>query len=202
MSYIDNSMAIWESCRLLPCCSISRLELMMCECWSSAPESNGIAYGLWLVMYKRASWYENTETWSRSTLHWQSTLDTRSCDWYPTTLHDDNSCIDHITCSWYVKLQVFMGFRGYQSRWGSQILLQVFESLLCLLSPLELVLFLEELKEWEFHDTESWDESAQGGHTSNQFLDIMEALRQLHLGDSRHLLWVRVNTTPGDHIPE
>jgi hypothetical protein len=38
-----------------------------------------------------------------------------------------------------------MGFQGYQSGWDCQIL-QIFEGLLCLLSPLELVLFLEELK--------------------------------------------------------
>jgi hypothetical protein len=37
-------------------------------------------------------------------------------------------------------------FRGHQGGWGSQILLQVFEGLLCLLSPMELVLFFEELK--------------------------------------------------------
>jgi hypothetical protein len=30
----------------------------------------------------------------------------------------------------------------------------------------------------------------------------MKALGRLHFGDSRHLLWVRVNTTIGDHIPE
>jgi hypothetical protein len=36
-----------------------------------------------------------------------------------------------------------MGFQGHQVVWGSQILLQVLE---CLLYPLELVLFLEELK--------------------------------------------------------
>jgi hypothetical protein len=30
----------------------------------------------------------------------------------------------------------------------------------------------------------------------------MEALSQLHFGDSRHLLWVRLNTTMGDHLPE
>jgi hypothetical protein len=30
----------------------------------------------------------------------------------------------------------------------------------------------------------------------------MEALGRLHFGDSRHLLWVRVNTTMRDHIPE
>jgi hypothetical protein len=95
-----------------------------------------------------------------------------------------------------------MGFWGYQSRWGNQIHLQVFEGLLCLLSPLELVLFLVELKEWESADDESQDESAQGNHTSCQLLDIMEAIGRLHLGDSQHLLWVRVNTTLGDHIPE
>jgi hypothetical protein len=60
---------------------------------------------------------------------------------------DDNSCTDHIAYSRYVKLQVFMGFWGYQSGWGSQILLEAFKSLLGLLSPLELVLFLEELEE-------------------------------------------------------
>jgi hypothetical protein len=42
-----------------------------------------------------------------------------------------------------------MGFRGYQSGWGCQILLQVFKGLKCHLSPLELVLFLDELKECE-----------------------------------------------------
>jgi hypothetical protein len=60
-----------------------------------------------------------------------------------------------------------MGLWGYYSRWGSQILLQVFEGLLCLLSPLEL---------------------AQGSCAPHQLLDIMEALRRLHLGDGRHLL--------------
>jgi hypothetical protein len=50
---------------------------------------------------------------------------------------------------------IFVGFQGYQSGWGSQILLQVFESLLCFLSPLELVLFLEELEERESPDVES-----------------------------------------------
>jgi hypothetical protein len=30
----------------------------------------------------------------------------------------------------------------------------------------------------------------------------MKALKQLHLGDSQHLLWVRVNAAMGDHIPE
>jgi hypothetical protein len=47
-----------------------------------------------------------------------------------------------------------MGFWGYQSGWGSQILLQFFEDLLGLLNPLELVLFLEELKEREPPNTE------------------------------------------------
>jgi hypothetical protein len=61
-------------------------------------------------------------------------------------LFDDDRCTDHITCSQYVELQVFMGFRGYQSRWGHQIPLQIFEGLMCLVTPLELVLFLEDLK--------------------------------------------------------
>jgi hypothetical protein len=68
---------------------------------------------------------------------------------------DDDSCTKYIACSRYVELQVFVGFQGYQSEWGSQILLQVFEGLLCLLSPLELVLFLEELKERESPDAKS-----------------------------------------------
>jgi hypothetical protein len=95
-----------------------------------------------------------------------------------------------------------MGFRGYQSGWGSQILLQVFKSLLCLLSPLKLVMFFEELKERESPEAESRDELTQGDHAPRQLLYIMEALGWLHFGDSRHLLWVRVNTTMGDHIPE
>jgi hypothetical protein len=71
---------------------------------------------------------------------------------------DDNSCTNHSTCSRYVELQVFVGFQSYLSRWGCQVLLQVFKGLLCLLSPLDLVLFLKELKERESPDTESRDE--------------------------------------------
>jgi hypothetical protein len=56
-----------------------------------------------------------------------------------------------------------MGFWGYQSGWGCQILLQVFKDLLCLLSPLELVLFLEELKERESPNVKSRDKPAQSG---------------------------------------
>jgi hypothetical protein len=67
-----------------------------------------------------------------------------------------------------------MGFQGYQCRRGNQIPLLVSEGLLCLLGPLELVLFLEELKEWESPDAESRDEPAQGSHTPHQLLEIME----------------------------
>jgi hypothetical protein len=101
---------------------------------------------------------------------------------------DDDSCSDHIVYSRYVKLQVFMGFQGYQSGWGSQILPQVFKSLLGLLSPLELVIFLEELKERESPDAKSQDELAQGVHAPRQLLYIMEALGRLYFGDSRYLL--------------
>jgi hypothetical protein len=87
-----------------------------------------------------------------------------------------------------------MGFQGYWSQWGCQVRLQFFKALLCLLSPLELVLFLEELKQRESPDAESLDKPAQSGHASRQLLHVMEALGQLHFGDRRHLLWVRVNT--------
>jgi hypothetical protein len=80
------------------------------------------------------------------------------------------------------------------------ILIQVFQGLLCLLSALELVMFLEELKEWESPNAESRDKSAQGIHAPRQLLNIKEALSQLHLSDIQHLLWVRVNTMMGDHI--
>jgi hypothetical protein len=73
---------------------------------------------------------------------------------------------------------------------------------LCLLSPLELVLFFDELKERESPDAESQDKPTQSGHASRQLLHVLEALGRLHFGDSRHLLWVRVNTMIGDHIPE
>jgi hypothetical protein len=49
----------------------------------------------------------------------------------------------------------FCGVPGLQSGWGCQILFQFLEGLLCLLSPLELVLFLEDLKERESPDVES-----------------------------------------------
>jgi hypothetical protein len=81
-----------------------------------------------------------------------------------------------------------MGFWGYQSGWGCQILLQFFEGLLCLLSPLELVLFIEELKERESPDAESRDKPAQRSHASRQLLHVMEALGRLHVSNSRHLL--------------
>jgi hypothetical protein len=54
---------------------------------------------------------------------------------------DNDSCTNHIACSGYVEMQVFVGFWGCQSGWGSQILLHVFKGLLCLLSLLELILF-------------------------------------------------------------
>jgi hypothetical protein len=73
---------------------------------------------------------------------------------------------------------------GHQSGWGCQIFLQVFKILLCLLSPLEPVLFLEELKKWESPDAELRDELAQGSDAPHQLLDFMKALGRLHLGDS------------------
>jgi hypothetical protein len=54
---------------------------------------------------------------------------------------EDDCRTNHVACSQYIKLQVFKGFRGHQGGWSSQILLQVFRGLLCLLSPLEHVLF-------------------------------------------------------------
>jgi hypothetical protein len=101
--------------------------------------------------------------------------------------HDD-SHTNHIACSPYIELQVFMGLQGYQSGWGSQVFLQVLEGLLCLLSPLEFVLLLEEFKEWESPDAESRDEPALVSHAPHQLLDIMEVLSWLNLGDSHHLL--------------
>jgi hypothetical protein len=81
-----------------------------------------------------------------------------------------------------------MGFRGHQGGWGNPILLQVFKCLLCLRSPLELVLFFEEFKEREPDEAESRDEFAQGSHTPRQLLDIMETLGWHHFHDSQHLL--------------
>jgi hypothetical protein len=81
-----------------------------------------------------------------------------------------------------------MGFRGYQGGWGSQIFLQILEGFLCLLSPLELVQFLEDLEQRESPDAESRDKPAQGSHAPGQLLDIMEVLVWLHRGDSHHLL--------------
>jgi hypothetical protein len=48
-----------------------------------------------------------------------------------------------------------MGFQGYLTRWGDEIFLQAIEGFLCLLGPLDLVMFLEELKKWESPDAES-----------------------------------------------
>jgi hypothetical protein len=84
-------------------------------------------------------------------IHW--VLDPTIGTWLPSL--NDNRSTDHITHSRYVKLQVFMGFQGYQTRWGDEIFLQAFEGFLCLLGPLDLVMFLEELKKWESADAES-----------------------------------------------
>jgi hypothetical protein len=84
--------------------------------------------------------------------------------------------------------------------WGNQILLEVFKGLLCLLSPLELVMFLDELKERESPDAKSQDGHSQNSHAPCQLLDIMEVLGWLHFSDSRHLLWVRIDSVTGDHI--
>jgi hypothetical protein len=162
--------------------------LTKCEPWSSVPENNGKACGMWLAVCRRASWYVNTEYWNHSALCWWNRLGTRSCDWCLTSLVRRWLLYYHIACSWYVRVQVFMGFRSHQSGWSSQILPQVFEGHLCLLSPLKLVLFLEELIEREPPNAKSWDESTQGNHTPHQLLDIMESLGRLHFCDSRHLL--------------
>jgi hypothetical protein len=75
-----------------------------------------------------------------------------------------------------------VGFRRYQSHWSGQILLQVFEILLGLLSPLLLVLFLDELKGRESPDAKLQDEPAQGGYALHQLLYAMEDLGRLNFG--------------------
>jgi hypothetical protein len=35
----------------------------------------------------------------------------------------DNCCTNHVACSQYIKLQIFMGFQGHLGGWGSQIFL-------------------------------------------------------------------------------
>jgi hypothetical protein len=62
---------------------------------------------------------------------------------------DDDCHTNSISYCQYVKLQVFVGFRGHQSGWSSQIFLQVFEGLLCLFGPLELVLFFKKFEDRE-----------------------------------------------------
>jgi hypothetical protein len=68
-----------------------------------------------------------------------------------TRLHsfNDDHHTDHVTCSRYVELQGFMGFRGHQGEWGNQILHEVIKSLMCFHTPLEFALFLEDLEERE-----------------------------------------------------
>jgi hypothetical protein len=83
----------------------------------------------------------------------------------------------------YVKLRVFVGIWGDQGRWVNKIFLQVYGGHLCLLSPLELVMFLEEHKELESSNVESRDDPTQGSHTPRQIMNIIEALRRPHLGD-------------------
>jgi hypothetical protein len=39
-----------------------------------------------------------------------------------------------------------MGFRGHQGGWGSQVFLEVFESITCFFGPLELLLLFKSLK--------------------------------------------------------
>jgi hypothetical protein len=68
---------------------------------------------------------------------------------------DDDCRINHVACSQYVKLQIFVGLQSHKGGWGSQIVLEVFECLLCFLGPLELVLFYKELEKWEPPNAES-----------------------------------------------
>jgi hypothetical protein len=75
MLYMDNSMAHLAISWLLPSYSVSHPESMMCGPQSGARENSGIACKTWLTMHKRASWYENTESWSHSALRWWSRLD-------------------------------------------------------------------------------------------------------------------------------
>jgi hypothetical protein len=56
---------------------------------------------------------------------------------------DDDRRTNHIACSQYAELQGFMWFRGHQGGWGSQVFLEIFESIMYFFGPLELVLLFE-----------------------------------------------------------
>jgi hypothetical protein len=113
---------IWQFSRSPPSCSLSNPESMKCELQSGVPENNGIAYGMWLAVSKRASWYEITESWNHSALRWWSKPGTRSCDWCLIPPSFDDDChTNHVACSQYVKLHVFMSFRDHQGGRGSEI---------------------------------------------------------------------------------
>jgi hypothetical protein len=79
---------------------------------------------------------------------------------------DNNSCADHVVCRRYVKLQDFVGLRSHESGWGGEVPFEFLEVLLNLLSPLKIVLLLEQLEERESPDTESKYEMAQGYHAT------------------------------------
>jgi hypothetical protein len=82
-----------------------------------------------------------------------------------------------------------MGFQGHQGGWSSHILPQVIKGLLCLLGPLELVLFLRSLKKGSpltpSHEMNLLKAAIPPPH---QLLDIMETLVWLYFSDNRHLL--------------
>jgi hypothetical protein len=73
---------------------------------------------------------------------------------------NDNHCADHIVHSIYVEQQNFMGLSSHESRWGSQIPIEFFKDLLCVLGPLQFILVLEKLEQREPSDAEFGNESA------------------------------------------
>jgi hypothetical protein len=53
-----------------------------------------------------------------------------------------------------------MGLSSHESRWGSQIPIEFFKDLLCVLGPLQFILVLEKLEQREPSDAEFGNESA------------------------------------------
>src|SRR3954468_16822848 len=115
---------------------------------------------------------------------------------------DDECCAYHTVACCHVEVQLFSFFGYRQDRWGRECLLQVRECFAGFFGPLEFLSFPEQLVEWQRAFPQSADETTQGCESSSELLHTFDVGWLLHPGDCLNFLWVRFDSSGGNHVPE
>jgi hypothetical protein len=101
-----------------------------------------------------------------------------------------------------VEQQVLAWLGSRQDGWRLQVVFEVLKRLVCLLSPLELVVVLEQLEEGQSLFSKSGDESVQSCHAASELLDVLDHLRCILGCNSIDLLWIFFDPAMADNEPE